>query len=92
MTSKSGRIACQVPFCRRTAPDRGQTEVICGRHWRTADKALTRRYKALYRWIERNKDNQAPEALPILRRRWYAAERAWKRIKQQAIERAMGIG
>ncbi len=86
----SKRVACCVPFCRCTVPDRGQDEVICGKHWRLADRSLTRRYKALWRWIERNKDG-SPSSDRRLVRRWHTAARAWARIKRQAIERAMGI-
>lgn len=44
---KPGRIPCSVPFCGRTAsrerfPD--ASEIICGKHWRMADKKV-RRFK-----------------------------------------------
>ncbi|PZU95534.1 MAG: hypothetical protein DI527_00565 [Chelatococcus sp.] len=57
---KPGRIPCCIPFCRRTAskekfPD--CEEIICGKHWRMADKKArsfkTKAEQELRRWEAR---------------------------------------
>ena len=97
-TPKPGRIPCCVPFCRRTAKDDGTEghEIICGRHWRLADRTLTRRYKRLQKAVYRLMETP-PEALTDAERErvlrhFEFSRRTWHRIKQQAIERAAGIG
>lgn len=73
------RTGCVVPFCRRTST-LFPSEWICGDHWRLVDRSLkmfrTKRLKA----AQRN------------RKRWERLERAtWRRMKRQAIERALGL-
>ncbi|PPE77121.1 hypothetical protein C3941_25360 [Kaistia algarum] len=77
------RVACLVPFCRRTRGDhKGEepmqsgAEWICGEHWR----AVPRRLKAIRRRAWRlGKDGAA-------------LARLWRACKRAAIEAAGGIG
>lgn len=94
------RIACCVPFCRRTCKSDGETtEWICPAHWRLVPKATKAAYQTTRRRTEK-----------ILRRRpeyrewWkfpagspkrlaavsviYRHRSAWDRCKAQAIEQA----
>lgn len=77
------RIACCVPFCRRTLRnDEGFQEWICSRHWQATDKKL-RRFRSML--IRRGK-----------RRGWTRIRieleaEYWAKLKAQAIERAAGI-
>lgn len=97
MATKPGRIACQVPFCRRTAKADGieGQEILCGKHFRLADKSLIRRYR---RWSRRCDDlmSMPPEhysdddQLRVVRM-FNVCNVMWDRIKRQAIERAVGI-
>ncbi len=96
--TKPGRIACCVPYCRRTAKDDGVEgqEVICGKHWRSADRDLCRRYKKLCRELGPLMD-RPPEEYPEAKRneiiaKYHSANDMWQQIKKQAIEAAMGIG
>lgn len=79
------RVACCVPGCGRTFKRQGDwtdEELMCGRHYRLADRTLrlrARRIRKLgrkLRWPERLVDLE-----------W----RMWSRIKRQANERALGI-
>lgn len=92
--TKEGRIPCCVPFCRRTAKDTGQ-EVICGKHWRAANKDLTTRYKKAQRKLaprmEIDPDTLPPNEVKEIIREWGWLETMWREIKRQAIERAVGI-
>lgn len=85
-----GRIRCLVPFCGRTfkkkaCDDKG--EVMCGRHYRLADKSKRLRLRVIYRaW-------QKADAKDMALARHKAADlwwRQWGEIKVQVIERAMG--
>ena len=70
------RIACCVPFCRRTtARFRPPTEWICGDHWRGVPKRL----RGLYSLAKRRK--KPASVLDYL----------WSKAKGAAIERAGGI-
>jgi hypothetical protein len=74
---KPGRIACEVPFCRRTAPATKHepgTRIICGKHARLADQ----KYRRLYRRGVR-------QGRPAV------ANYAWEKIRKQAIERSAGV-
>ena len=97
-----GRIACCVPFCRRTCRDDGSfSEWICGKHWagvrkvtkrrrRIADRAAARadeRFKALYSAQGGFTYQQHGRAMAA--RRLSAA--LWRRCKAEAVERAMGV-
>jgi len=76
------RIACCVPFCKRTAARDGRpetTEIICGRHWRKARASRRKAYLRLYR---RWKMGQATE------RDHKALDHLWSVIKSEAIASA----
>jgi hypothetical protein len=49
--TKPGRIPCINPQCRRTAPADGddETQIICGKCWRTLPRSLRDRYQQLSR-------------------------------------------
>jgi hypothetical protein len=73
------RLACQVPFCRRTtAASRfpAGTEWICADHWRLVDRRRRRVYARAKRQLP-----ERPGVLAML----------WSRLKAEAIEAAMGI-
>jgi hypothetical protein len=86
---KPGRIPCLVPFCRRTGKrtsDAADEEIICGPHFRLADKSKRRRLSKLYRAWARAAELSKRKYL--LTKLWW---RQWEAIKVQAIERAMGV-
>jgi hypothetical protein len=77
------RIACCVPGCRRTYKRDGTaSEIICGKHWRLADKSLRRRSLRI-----RNLGRKLDWPERILDIEW----RIWDRVKTLAFERALGI-
>lgn len=100
------RIACCVPFCRRTIarsrlPDE-HNEWICGKHW----PLVSRRLKAEYRLakcrarriIARKSVYREYWKLPpgspgrvSAVSMWRRLDGIWERCKVDAIERAMGI-
>jgi len=84
----SDRLPCLVPFCRRTAKrqpsDTDETEIICGKHYRLADKHRRRLATKIRRRYERATDAYRKRFLADL---WW---RNWEKIKAQVIERAMG--
>lgn len=99
---KPGRIACCVPFCRRTLRnDRGFAEWICGKHWAAVRKVTKRRRRIAERaaeracarldalYIECGFFNEAQLTRIRAARRLSAA--LWDRCKTEAIERAAGI-
>lgn len=104
MTPKPGRIACLVPFCRRTgAAERFEgEEIICGRHWRAISreaKAVRARVNrcwnrtcARYEAIEAKQGALTPVQLLVVRGAFGRVQRAWGRCKREAIEAAGGIG
>lgn len=70
------RIACCVPFCRRTyRNDERFIEWICQQHWKTTSLSWRRRHTRFMRAGRRD-----------------LANTMWLRLKAQAIERAAGIG
>lgn len=86
MSSAPERICCCVPFCRRTFKnDKGYGWIICGKHWRLADKSLRRRRTKLLRRYKKEMDRA--------KRRRLVGMILWldERGKRQAIERALGI-
>ena len=96
----ANRIACSVPFCRRTQARVGKfehcEEIICGKHWRLARRSRRLVYGRLQREIDRDPRNffQMPPASPARHRRLKIlklADRLWASLKAEAIERAMGI-
>lgn len=96
-TAKPGRVACCVPFCKRTGKDDGHvTEIICGPHWRPTDSRLRRSYKRLCKWLAPKLEldpsafSEAEQRRIIARHR--VAEAMWEKLKAEAIEAAMGIG
>jgi hypothetical protein len=76
---KPGRIACCVPFCRRTFKHNGEHEVICSRHAQLADKRYRRLLSRIHRRIKRGTISDAI-AEPLCRQ-------LWDKIKDQAISR-----
>jgi hypothetical protein len=73
------RLACCVPFCRRTTGRTEFVEWICGKHWPLIDHRYRRVYgRAARRWRRYRVGGER-------------AARLWRRIKRQAIERAAGI-
>lgn len=92
---KPGRIGCCVPFCRRTAKADGVSEIICGKHWRAADRQLARAYKRLQRDLDRAMERDPDDCTETERNRvaarYRVAEAMWEKIKRQAIEAAVGI-
>lgn len=82
-----GRLACCVPFCRRTTGRTEFREWICGDHWRLIDKAKRRVYGRLgKRWRRYRCDDGWANLSEVER-----ADRIWRRLKAQATERAAGI-
>lgn len=77
------RIACCVPFCRRTYHNReGYDEWICREHWTMTDKSLRKRKSDLHRRAKRKGWTMARKLI---------ASHLWEELKCQAIERAAGI-
>ena len=86
------RLACCVPFCRRTfkndkagTPWREGSRVICGKHWRMGSATTRRRQRRLRRLLKRGvvgKTDKIEGMLNVL----------WERILKQATEAAAGIG
>lgn len=77
------RIACCVPFCRRTAARAKYaeaTEIICGKCARRAP-----REKAYWRAIAKHCERTGGR---MTGRQWARYERAWERFKAAAIARA----
>lgn len=82
------RIACCVPFCKRTAkPERfpGADEWLCTVHWPLVSKTIKRRRARLRRMLSKTMDSDRVGRLR------YADAILWRQAKKQAIERAMGI-
>lgn len=79
------RLACAVPFCRRTTAHAGFSEWICGDHWRLTDRRLRQAMFRRRRLIRRGVIG-ADRARQIDR-----ADKLWVMLKRQAIERAMGV-
>lgn len=78
---KPGRLACCVPFCRRSTGRTEFTEWLCGEHWRLVDPARRQVYdRYVRRWRRYG---------PLEPARMSAADRIWRGIKSQAIHRAM---
>ena len=76
-----GRLACVVPFCRRTTARADFDEWICGDHWRLIDKVRRQVHgRHLRRWRRYGAAAYGP-----------AAARIWRRMVEQAIQRAAGI-
>jgi activating signal cointegrator 1 len=76
-----GRLACVVPFCRRTTARADFHEWICSDHWRLIDKVRRQVYgRHLRRWRRYGAAAYGP-----------AAARIWRGLVAQAVERAMGI-
>lgn len=93
---KPGRVACCVPFCRRTAKRTHDVqEVICGKHYRAVPKTWRRGYRRACREFD-----AAFAARPTLAtvsqedrvaRAYRRVAWMWGVIKKRAIEAAMGI-
>lgn len=85
------RIACCVPFCRRTRGDRKGwpltegDEWICQDHWPLVSKTIKKRRAKLRRYLKRLRPG------PKVGRVLDIDDRLWAKAKKQAIERAAGI-
>ena len=100
--SRPGRIACCVPFCRRTAAEEKHpncTEIICEKHWRLLPKPRRRVYTRVWRAWDRAVARQVEPGSYGNKADWIAARRAamrcarlWRAMKRQIIEAAAGIG
>ena len=81
-----GRIRCCIMGCNRTFKmdpgDTEETRIVCGKHWRLADKALRHEISSLRRRCNRYGWSPARE------RRFLEM---WERAFAQAQERALGI-
>lgn len=67
------RIACCMPGCRRSCPNRlGWSEWICQRHWSAVPKDMRRAYAA----VKRRRKSPA------------AIDRIWRRCKSAALREA----
>ncbi len=91
------RIACEVPFCRRTAADCGVEgqEILCQKHYRAVPKDVRSRYTALRRSVERRMEVE-PASMPADEQQkivddYLELRRMWGDIKRLAIEAAAGI-
>jgi hypothetical protein len=80
--ARLGRQRCCVPGCRRTYRDDGYSEIMCGKHWRLADRKLRR---LVTRVLVKGGRRGWPDRLLLLH------DRLWQKGKAQAIERAMGL-
>lgn len=83
--TRPGRIPCEVPFCRRTAPAAKFGEgarIICQKHSKLADPRVRRIYKLARRRARKNPNDEAAHRI------W---DRMWERMRKQAIERAGGV-
>jgi hypothetical protein len=96
--AKPERVACCVPFCRRTFKAEGITEVICGNHWRMIpiryrrpNSLARRRYRAICGdkayWEFPAGSPQRMKGHRLARQE----EFFWERCKRKAIETALGI-
>ena len=98
MKDMTNRIACCVPFCRRTFPRQIDVhETICGKHWRLARQSRRRAYGRLCREIARDPRSfwEMPAGSAARLRRVKVArlaDRLWKACKAETIGVAMGIG
>lgn len=103
---KPDRIPCCVPFCNRTGKrlpdDTDETVIICGDHYRLADKKVRRTATLALRRLNAaekkfnahqaaGRFDKAREQATLCDRHYKAHCRLFDRIKAQAIERAMGI-
>lgn len=77
-----GRLRCSVPGCGRTFRVDDCEEVICGRHWRLADRRLR---QLVTKVLIKGRRHGWPDRLLRLH------GRLWQKGKAQAIERAMGL-
>jgi len=76
------RIACCIPFCRRTARnDKGWAEWMCCNHWRLVSKKIKRLRAADRRKKRLNRYNHGRDLDDWL----------WREAKRQAVERSAGI-
>lgn len=73
-----------MPGCRRTFAG-SDPEIICGKHYRLADKHLRQRATWLRRRYNRTRSHREAERIYRL------FDANWARIRRQAIERALGL-
>lgn len=102
MMQQQARVACCVPFCRRTRKPDGYPEWICGKHWRMVRKRTRTRMKLMNR-IVRREIRRNPLVSTYWKMKPGSRERisalrtfglmvaVWQRCKREAIERAAGL-
>ena len=91
------RLACCIPHCRRTfrndknlTPWHSGSEVMCGKHWRSAEPMLRARHRKIWKLVRTIEQRHGKQRTWLCARR--IGFRVWEKIKVQATERAMGIG
>ncbi|MBN9282097.1 MAG: hypothetical protein J0H37_07585 [Hyphomicrobium denitrificans] len=88
-----GRKPCIVPFCRCTVahtPNLG-TEIICPKHWRLVSRTDRRAYNARKRAVVARMCHEPAAAKGDLFKEITEVNKLWDRLKQQVIEKAVGI-
>lgn len=96
------RLACCVPFCRRSVKVGEYNEWVCGKHWplvSRSTKAEWRTVRKRVRAVTKRKPEYreywrlppgSPARLSAVSM-WRRYDQVWNRCKQEAIERAAGI-
>lgn len=92
------RLACCVPFCKRTTGRFSSGDWICGTHWRAIPRAVKQPLFAAERQYKRRFGDNAywaykggsPERLEAVRLHGLIWD-LWAAVKAAAIERAAGI-
>ena len=100
----AGRKPCQIPGCRRTFKPGDYNELICGEHWRLAPLARRKVYArvrkawevasveyARFAAISDTHPDEHAEAAGKFVALESRCDRLWERIKQQIIERVVGL-
>jgi hypothetical protein len=77
------RLHCCVPFCQRTTPKGLYDEWICQRHWSPVRQQHRRAYNRIRRLLRQS--DGTDDTLCI------RAARLWSRVRQEAINLAVGI-
>lgn len=96
------RVACCVPYCRRTRKPSGFMEWICSKHWAGVSRRTKQRKKANSRFVRRElrRNPMAAEYWKLppgsqarikAVRMWGLADAIWNDCKREAIERAAGL-
>lgn len=92
------RLACCVPFCRRTRRKETYNEWICAKHWAAVPVTLRKRKALMYRRYRKQFGNTpywkypagSPDRIEAVRLDRLCRV-TWERCKVAAIEKAAGI-